>query len=182
MSETNAPALTPEQIAEYGQLKGLMGKVFGDKKARVEFEKVAKMVNPDAVTTEETLAPYLDPIKAELKEAKALKAEIDESRETYARERALDKLRGRGYTEEGVKAIEKIMSDKGIRDAEDAAAVFDKTAPAPTSMQSNLQPSHVDIMNTIAQDSDKQKALWSNPNKFFEDEAVRIDHEFRNNR
>ena len=43
-------------------------------------------------------------------------------------------LRRDGYTDEGMKAIEKMMEDKGLLDVMDAVAIFERTNPPPASM------------------------------------------------
>jgi hypothetical protein len=116
-------------------------------KARRKVLEAQRLVDPKADIPELDEPDPMEALKAD-SDAKiaALQKQIDEDKaaretaETVARLQALKntgiaKLREQRYTEDGIKAIEKIMEEKGILDPLDAAAIFERDHPPQAPVQ-----------------------------------------------
>lgn len=181
MADDNTPELTPQELAELRQAKGLLEQVYGSKETKVEFERMVKKLNPKAVTSEDELAPHLQPLQEQVKNLTDKLAGINESALAWQKQEKLATLKTAGYTQEGIEKIEQIMKDKGIADPHDAAAIFDKLNPPAQNIASGFQASHMDTLENMAGDAEKIKNLWADPTKAFWDEASKIDAEFKKN-
>ena len=133
--------ITEQQFKEDKNLRETVQKLLADPKAGPMVEQALKLVMPNAAT------PRLDrqnqiqePINAALKEVADLKAEMKKDKDEREKNEKLAamgakieadkaKLRRDGWTEEGIKGVEKQMEDSGIIDVMDAAAIFEKKHP-----------------------------------------------------
>ena len=130
--------------AEFNRLTALQNvasKIVANPAARKQLEAAHKLVDPNALT------PLLDQEAQQMAPVNALKTELSneiaalkKEREDEKREqtlaaladrqyKALNGLRRQGYTDEGIKAVEKLMETKGLLDVEDAVAIFERTNP-----------------------------------------------------
>jgi len=126
------------------QLRDTVSKLLAHAEAGPLVEKALKMVDPNAAT------PRLDrqnqiqePINAALKRVEELEAAMkkkDDEREKNEKLAAIQarvdagkaQLRRDGWTEDGIKGVEKIMEERGLLDPLDAAAIFEKQHPPQT--------------------------------------------------
>lgn len=124
-------------------LRNVAAKIVANPAARRKLEEAQKLIDPNAAT------PALDAEASTMGPINALRDELtkklddlnkgQEERDRQARineiagKQASDKtqLRRDGYTDEGLTAIEKIMTDKGLLDVMDAVAIFERTNPPP---------------------------------------------------
>jgi len=72
------------------------------------------------------------------------------------------KLRGQGYTDEGLETVEKFMEDKGIADHEVAAAAYERLHP-PVEPVRGAGGNRFDLFDATDRGSDAMKALFTNP-------------------
>lgn len=126
------------------KLKNTVANIMRHPKAKLLVEQAQKMVDPNAPTPNlDAQAPLDERFGAVSKEVDELKkqlaAEKDENTrknqlaELNARvESGIKKLREQGWTDEGIKGVREIMEAKGLLDAEDAAAIFEKQHPPQT--------------------------------------------------
>jgi hypothetical protein len=116
-------------------------------KSRRKVLEAQKIIEPDAKIPE---LEQPDPIEAATKplaeQVAALQKQIEEDK--TARERdgrlaqlqslkdnGIKQLRAQRYTDDGIKAVEKIMEEKGILDPLDAAAIFERDHPPQAPVQ-----------------------------------------------
>lgn len=130
-----------EDFLRSQRLRGVVEKIMSDPKARVLVEQAHKLVDANAKT------PTLDAQKTTTEPVVSLEKKIDEfiSSQTKAQqereaenkraelrskvETGIAKLRQDGWTDDGIKAVEKIMEDQGILDPAIAAAYHEKLHP-----------------------------------------------------
>lgn len=122
--------------------KALLDKLGANPKTRRAVLEMVKEINPAANIPElDAAAPVMAEVgtlKGELAELrKQLQAENDEraTREregstTALIERERGKLRAQGYQDEGIAAVEKLMTERGLTDYEAAAALLERSRPA----------------------------------------------------
>jgi hypothetical protein len=130
-----------EQLLRDQKLRAQVERLLANPDAALLIEKAAKLVDPNAKT------PRLDQQKIVEEPVSKLEAKMDafitaqnkanEEREAE-RKRAelqnqvatgLGRLRANGWTDDGVKGVEKLMEEKGILDVDIAAAYFEKQHP-----------------------------------------------------
>jgi hypothetical protein len=116
-------------------------------KSRRKVLEAQKIIEPDAKIPE---LEQPDPIEAATKpladQVAALQKQIEDDK--TARERdgrlaqlqslkdnGIKQLRAQRYTDDGIKAVEKIMEEKGILDPLDAAAIFERDHPPQAPVQ-----------------------------------------------
>jgi hypothetical protein len=116
-------------------------------KAKRKILEAQKLVDPKADIPElDEPDPIEEVRKATSDEIAALKKQIADdaaTRETNARiqqltalkDAGLKKLREQRYIDDGIKAVEKIMEEKGILDPLDAAAIFERDHPPQAPVQ-----------------------------------------------
>lgn len=126
------------------KLRDTIAAILKTPSARRKLLEAQKEVFPDAAIPEiDGVKPALDAAEAVRKEFADFKAEQEKLRKEDE-QRRLDservgsweagqrKLRERGVTEEGLKAVEDMMVKKGIADHEDAWIIFERTNPPAT--------------------------------------------------
>lgn len=123
------------------QLSGVVNTIMKNPDARKFVEKAHKLVDPNAAT------PTLDRDAAIVAPVSTLEKKIDDfiasttkredEREQNQKlnalkaqhEQGIAKLRRDGWTDDGIKAVEKLMDEKGLLDPLDAAAIHEKAHP-----------------------------------------------------
>lgn len=144
-------------------LRNVAGKIYSNPSSRKLLEQAQKLVEPNAATpTLDAEAQQLAPIKALeeslTKQINDLKQGQEErERQTrineIASKQATDKaqLRKDGYTDEGLAAVEKIMTDKGLLDVMDAVAIFERNNPPQQVMTPGAGGSSWNFTDTTAE-------------------------------
>ena len=135
------------QLQQSSKLKQTVEKWLQNPKAKRKILEAQKLVDPKADIPE---LDEPDPIEVLKKESDdkiaALQKQIEDDK--LARERdgrlaqlqtlkdnGIAKLREKRYTDDGIKAVEKIMEEKGILDPLDAAAIFERDHPPQAPIQ-----------------------------------------------
>ena len=153
---------------EYNRLKGvadLAAAIHNNPEGRKLLEQAHRTVNPKAPTpTLEQEARLAEPLAALQKQvadvAKMVgdRFEKDDTEKKLGalsrqQEEAFARLRENGYRPEGIEAVQKIMSEKGILDPEIAASWFEKiNPPAPITPTGSNSVNFIEAFND---DSDK---------------------------
>lgn len=126
------------------KLRDTVARIMKNPKAALLVEQAQKLVDPNAPTPNlDVQAPLDERFGAVSKQVEDLqkqlskKEEDDKRREQLAElnarvEGGIKKLREQGWTDEGIKGVREIMEAKGLLDAEDAAAIFEKQHPPAT--------------------------------------------------
>jgi ribosome assembly protein YihI (activator of Der GTPase) len=135
------------QLAQSTKLKQAFEALMKNPKSRRKVLEAQKIIEPDAKIPE---LEQPDPIEAVQKASDEKIAALEKKfeDEKAARERdgrlaqlqtlkdnGIKKLREQRYTDDGIKAVEKIMEDKGILDPLDAAAIFERDHPPQAPVQ-----------------------------------------------
>lgn len=126
------PEIDDARLRDLLAAEELIKRAYSNKETKREFEKIAKKVNPNAITVDDQLEPYVKDLKDELAELKEWKKEMQGNISSYSDAEQIKNLRKNGYTEDGIKAIKDIMEKESIKSYEVAAAYWDKVqSPAP---------------------------------------------------
>ena len=135
------------QLQQNNKLKQTVEGWLKNPKARRKVLEAQKLVDPKADIPE---LEEPDPIEAATKpladQVAALSKQIEEDKVTRERDTRLQqlqalkdngikRLRDQRYTDDGIKAVEKIMEEKGILDPLDAAAIFERDHPPQAPLQ-----------------------------------------------
>ncbi len=135
--------VTEEEYARDQALRGTVAKLLANPEAKLLVQKAQKLVDPNARTPElDQQNAIKEPVSAIEKQMSDFLAEQRkekderESREKLTRlqstiDAGMAKLRQQGWTDEGLKAVDKLMTERGITDPEIAAAYHEKTNPPP---------------------------------------------------
>ena len=135
------------QLQQSNRLKQTMENWLRNPKAKRKILEAQKLVDPKADIPELDEVDPVEEIRASTaKEIADLKKELadkDAARERDGRiaqlqamkDTGIKKLREGRYTDEGIKAVEKIMEEKGILDPLDAAAIFERDHPPQAPVQ-----------------------------------------------
>lgn len=123
------------------KLRQTVATILANPKAKRVLQEAHKMADPAAITPEldadKALAEREGGIRKEFDDYRKEQADKEAKREQDDKMAALNaryeggraKLRGNKWTEDGIKAVEKIMEEQGILDHEIAAAYFEKQNP-----------------------------------------------------
>lgn len=161
---------------------GLLKRLNENPEARRDLERSMKKINPSLETEEDVAArlaaPYVERIAAAEATAAAAQKRIDdaEAAAQAARDQAatageLGKLDAMGYTDEGKAAIQAIMVNEKIPNAEAAALLFDKRNPKPVEIPGGNYES--DAWNLRGDPDDKNTAaLFANEDAWADREAA----------
>lgn len=126
------------------KLRDTVAKIMKHPKAALLVEQAQKLVDPTAVTPNlDAQVPLderfgevtkkLDEVTKQLADEKESNIRKEQLAALNARvEAGIKKLREQGWTDEGITGVRKLMEDKGLLDAEDAAAIFEKQHPPAT--------------------------------------------------
>ncbi len=130
-----------EDFLRNQKLKATVEKIMADPKARVLVEQAHKLVDANAKTpTLDQQKTIIEPVSAVEKKlddfiAAQIKSqqERDAENKRNAMQQRIDsgiaKLRQDGWTDDGIKAVEKLMEEQGILDPAIAAAYHEKQHP-----------------------------------------------------
>jgi hypothetical protein len=133
-----------DEFNRLNALRGVAAKIVANPAAKKLLEQAHKTVDPNAVTptldAEASINNPIEELRKEFRETVGQLTKSQEEKERQARineiasKQSTDKanLRKEGYTDEGVKAVEKIMEEKGLLDVMDAVAIFERNNPPPT--------------------------------------------------
>ena len=132
------------ELAQLRKLQALMTDINADPTARRHLERAIKVKVPDIQTlddqealAQELAKPHLEKVEAMTNKLEKL-LESEENRRVEATKRdqeltitqAFNRLRQtRGFTDEGVDAVKKLMIERNIADPEAAAALFNEMQP-----------------------------------------------------
>ena len=135
-----------EMTAEEAKLlrgsKTLMDRLLKDPKTRRQAEGLVKQLYPEAVTTDDVAAPYIERIDGlEKKLDKYFKEQEGKELDTRLNSQ-IAQLREDGYTEEGIEKIKEIMVKEQIPNAIAASKLWDKANPPKPAENSNFTPSN----------------------------------------
>ncbi len=170
--------------------KGVLDKLNGDPESRALLEKGLKKHFPQVETEEDIgarlAAPHIEkftkevvePLKAKLtsiEEADAKQAE--KAAETSLTE-AFGEMRTRGFTDEGIEAVKKMMVENSIADPRAAAARFlELNPPAPREEQSQFSPPAWNMdQNLVEHDV---KGLFADPDNWGDKMATQVMNEIK---
>ena len=129
------------QLQQSHKLKQTVENWLKNPKAKRKILEAQKLVDPKADIPELDEPDPIEALRAEsTKEIADLKKQIEEDKANRERDGRLaqlqtlkdsgiKKLREQRYTDDGIKAVEKIMEEKGILDPLDAAAIFERDHP-----------------------------------------------------
>lgn len=130
-----------EQFLRDKNLRAQVERIMANTDARLLVEQAAKMVDPQAKTptldSRKVVEEPIGELRKEMREFIAAQNKDREDREATTKRQqiqdqvatGLARLRASGWTDEGVKGVEKIMEEKGILDTDIAAAFFEKQHP-----------------------------------------------------
>lgn len=144
---------------EYERLQramGLLTKLDGDPRTKPHLEAALKIQDPNLQTeadvAERMTKPVVEKFEAATAEIKGYFEKLTERDNAQAKAateasitEAFTRLRGAGYTDEGIEKIKAIMVDRSVADPEAAAALFDKLNPPPAVADSNYSPPAWDL-------------------------------------
>lgn len=161
------------ELVRLNGLNNFAHKMLSHPEAGKLLEQAAKIVDPNTKTPRlDAAAHQIAPVKAVEDELAKLKKQIEDRDAEAARNQTLNalrtqrdsgisSLRSQGWTDEGIKGVEKIMEEKGILDPLDAAAIFEKHHPP----QNVAMPgstggwNFMDGMNADDSDADLKKLI-----------------------
>lgn len=135
------------QLQQSHQLRKTFDTWLRNPKAKRKILEAQKLVDPKADIPELDEVDPIEEIRAstakEIAELKKQLEDKDAARERDGRiaqlqamkDTGIKKLREGRYTDEGIKAVEKIMEEKGILDPLDAAAIFERDHPPQAPVQ-----------------------------------------------
>ena len=160
------------RLKQLMEAEGLLGKLYGNTETKVELEKLAKKVNPNAVTTADLAAPYLKPLDERIQRLEAFEKKIDTMQTDWQEQSAFDSLRKNGYTDQGLEEIKKIMKERNVKDPEIAAAYWDKTRPSEPVAPNGISPSMWNFENSLGQSEESAALLHKNPDAWLDRETA----------
>jgi len=156
--------------------KQLLDTVMNNPKTRLYQERLIKANYPSAVTTDDRMAPFVGAFNELRNEVKALRHEKVSGEAKSKLDAGYDHLRTkRHYTDEGIEKIKQFQNERGIPDPVDAADAWERRNPKPA-------PQAPAFSTTWgfgdAGDDERDKLLWSNPDRFAEQETAAVLREF----
>ena len=181
--------------AELAQLKTLQSNAqrwMSNPDARRKVLEAQKLIDPNAAIPEldaaKPINEALEKLNNRFSEVEKKLTEDMESREKAAKLNELNsrwesgrvKLRGEGYTEDGIKKIEELMEKEGIANHEAGAAYFDKLNPP--DMPVTPLDSGFDMLTkafTPGEDEADRKALFENPDAWANGEVNKTLRDIR---
>ena len=135
------------QLQQSHKLKQTVENWLKNPKAKRKILEAQKLVDPKADIPELDEPDPIEALRAEsTKEIADLKKQIEEDKANRERDgrlaqlqtlkdNGIKRLREQRYTDDGIKAVEKIMEEKGILDPLDAAAIFERDHPPQAPVQ-----------------------------------------------
>jgi len=120
--------------------KNLMDQLLKSPKTRRDAEKLIKTLHPEAVTTDDVAAPYIERIDELAKDFREFRKNFEGEKLDAKLNSQIQQLRDDGYTEEGITKIKEIMVKEQIPNAIAASKLWDKANPPPPPEPANFQP------------------------------------------
>lgn len=130
-----------EEVRANHTLRQAVQTLWSNPKARLLIQQAQKVVDPNAKTPDlDQQNQALAPVEEVRKEFRDYVAKTESDAAEREKNTKLDRLKGvhaagiaelrrQKYTDEGIKAVEALMDEKGILDPLDAAAIFEKAHP-----------------------------------------------------
>ena len=173
--------LSDDEVKLLRGSKALMDQLLKSPKTRREAEKLIKTLHPEAVTTDDVAAPYIERIDGLEKKLDSYFKD-QQGKELDARLNSqIAQLREDGYTDEGIEKIKEIMVKEQIPNAIAASKLWDKANPPKPAETSNFAPTDWGF-GRKTEDTDI-KALFEDEDAWAEKEARKAwDEETRKNR
>lgn len=184
------PDIDEETLGRLNAAYALVQKLNGDTRTRPMLEEAIKVHIPNVLTEREIMAaqvnPHLETFRNEVvtpiqDELKAMREEREaRSRETTEAQLndAFGRMRTeRGFTDEGIEAVKRLMVDRSIADPMAAAALFAEQNPRPSNEQPGWTPSHWNIEQNVT-DFDV-KGLFANEDAWADNMAAKTLNEIR---
>ena len=159
-----------QRLTQLLQTEELVKRMHNNKETKRDLERLAKKVNPSAVTVDEQLDPYVADIKSELQELREWKAKMNKDIEGYNEAEAIKRLKKSGYTEEGIKAIKGIMDAEGLKIYDIAASWYEKTNPPEPVAANGISPSMWNFQGDG--DDDKSRELLNTNADAWQDREI----------
>ena len=168
------PEVSAEDWNVANGARALLDKLLKSPKTQLAAQRLIKQAVPDAQI--ETVED--NPIYTELQETRSTLRDLQKTLENRdiddKLEREFDKLRGQGFTDDGIEAVKKLMVERKIPHASDAAAVYEKmNPPKPTERPSGYSGSDWGFGRNDEKDDDRQ-LLLQNEDAYAEREARRF--------
>ena len=132
--------LTDEEVKLLRGSKALMDQLLKSPKTRREAEKLIKTLHPEAVTTDDVAAPYIERIDGLEKKLDAYFKDQQGKELDGKLASQIAQLREDGYTDEGIEKIKEIMVKEQIPNAIAASKLWDKANPPAPAENSNFTP------------------------------------------
>jgi hypothetical protein len=159
----------------------LLNQLMSNPETRRQTQLLVKKANPKASIPEiDAAQPLVGAINNQQKEIDALKMELMKRDAQADIDKKHGSLKSQGYTDEGIKNIEKLMVERNISDYDAGAALFDRMNPAP----SVSSPSYVgqSFFNGVDTSGEDFKKFSTNPGAWVDDETSRAIADFRSGR
>lgn len=150
----------------------------GNPQARAHLEDSLKVVFPDVKTEREVAADLTAPVIAQLEEklkpvidtVNSIAADRDAAIKHHTEVQlasAFDEMRRtRGFTDEGIEQVKKLMVDRNIADPQAAAALFAEQNPPQTQEAPSWAPQHWSMEQTTGGDADSLKQLFADEDRW----------------
>lgn len=167
----------------------LLNQMNSNPKSKGDLERAIKTVRPEVEIEADVAERYAGPVRLEVKalsDSFTAFVEDQRKRDADAAERLTNDtingqfadLQRKGYTDEGVGEIKKIMVSRSIADPEAAALLFDKLNPKPVQENPGWIPQAWDVDSTTRPGIDT-KALFANEEKWADNEVGVVLNEIR---
>ena len=116
-------------------------------KSRRTFERLVKdTINPNAITSDDAAAPFIEPLQNEVKELKGKLKEITDSQIDREFNETFSKVSKKfSLTEDGEKALKEFMVKKQIADPEDAVLAWKGRQPVEPARPTGMSPTGWDF-------------------------------------
>jgi len=163
------PELSDEEITLLRGSKTLLDQLLKNPKTRRDAEKLIKTIHPEAVTTDDVAAPYIERIDGLEKKLDEFLKGVQGEKLDSRLEAQIRQLREDGYTEEGIEKIKEIMVKEQIPNAIAASKLWDKANPPPPPEPANFQPTDWGIGRKT--DDPDLKLLFQDEDAWAEKEA-----------
>ena len=132
--------LSEEEVRVLRGSKALMDQLLKSPKTRQQAERLIKTLHPEAVTTDDVAAPYIERIDGLEKKLDAhFKKQTDDALDAKLNAQ-ISQLREDGYTPEGIEKIKQIMVREQIPNAIAASKLWDRENPPKPQENSNFAP------------------------------------------
>lgn len=132
--------MTEEEAKLLRGSKVLMDQLLKSPKTKRTVEQEIKKLYPEAVTTDDIAAPYIERISGLESRLNKMVSDQQGERLDSKLNSQIQQLRDEGYTEEGIAKIKEIMVQEQIPNAIAASKLWDKANPPKPAENSNFAP------------------------------------------